>query len=57
MPVIDNCTVQLAGGDSLDEVSVLFRDNGWIRVTYDDHYIYFPPDEVTEVVRPIGGGD
>jgi len=57
MPVIDNCTVQLAGGDSLDEVSVLFKDNGWIRVTYDDHYIYFPPDEVTEVVRPIGGGD
>jgi len=56
MPVMDGCTVQLTEGDSLEDVSVLFRDSGWIRVTYDNHYIYFPPEQVTEVVRPIGRG-
>ncbi len=58
MSVMDNCDVFLSDGDVLNNVPVLFRDSGWIRVTHEKgQYTYFPPHMVDEVFYERNRGD
>jgi hypothetical protein len=49
MAVINNCDVYLTDGRTIEDTSVLFKDNGYIRTGKDRTYNYYPPHMVKAI--------
>lgn len=58
MSVLQDCDVYFYDGNVLEGTSVLFRDNGWVRVGEVGSYTYHPPGSVERVEHaPAEDGD
>lgn len=50
MSRLKSCRVYLSDGRVIEDTTVLFRENGWIRIgSRDEEYTYRPPHTVQAV--------
>ena len=52
MTAIQNCDVFKDGELYQAGTTVLFKDNGWVRVSVGEMYEFYPPEELDKILKP-----
>lgn len=57
MTIREGCVVHRTDGHDHHDADVLLKDNGYVRVTVNDRWHYYPPDRIDYIEYDPNGGD